>query len=634
MAPVQLLSREPRAESREPRAESREPRAESREPRAESREPRAESREPRAESREPRAESREPRAESREPRAESREPRAESREPRAESREPRAESREPRAESREPRAESREPRAESREPRAESRGLCPPGRVMPRLNRCPSGKPTDPSPAGAAAIGALSTSRQSPEPAARAPRLAPWRAPVPLPGACPAYRHPPKPARRAKALAPWRAARGLLLLACAALTAPPARAVNTELWSATLVVKNLGSGVRGCSNGSVGNYCSTTSSLSDDDFVYNSSTYTLRVIFLRSTGRLDIEYVGDLPRDRDTFTFHVGNDAFAYANADFSAARRTYWDSSGLSRSTGDSTTLKITRPGNTAATGVPTISGTEEVGQTLTASKGTIADTDGLTKADNGEAGFAYCYQWISVGGGTETDISGATNSTYTLVSADQGKTVKVKVSFQDDDGSDESRTSAATASVAADTTPPTLVSAVVTPGGLVVALLMSEEFSGDAAKLPPTSAFSATADGETLELFVAVPNPDNNGIALRVSRVAPARPGRFRIRSAVARCGGHAVPSVPSPASLATSAAWLLPPSLVTPYGKMWELHGSRLSRKRHQFVHQEQLRILQTKRANVGLTGPVSAVVAESKASVSLRSKHGCPSVVEES
>ena len=46
----------------------------------------------------------------------------------------------------------------------------------------------------------------------------------------------------------------------------------------------------------------------------------------------------------------------------------------------------------------------------------------------------------------GGETNISLATASTYTLVGDDEGKTIKVKVSFTDDASNPETRTSAAT--------------------------------------------------------------------------------------------------------------------------------------------------------------------------------------------
>ena len=96
----------------------------------------------------------------------------------------------------------------------------------------------------------------------------------------------------------------------------------------------------------------------------------------------------------------------------------------------------------NTLATGAPAISGTAQVGETLTASASGIADADGLTSV-------SYSYRWIRNDGATDADISGATSSTYTLADADEGTTIKVKVSFTDDAGHEETLTSAATAAV-----------------------------------------------------------------------------------------------------------------------------------------------------------------------------------------
>ena len=96
----------------------------------------------------------------------------------------------------------------------------------------------------------------------------------------------------------------------------------------------------------------------------------------------------------------------------------------------------------NTPATGAPTITGTAQVGQTLTASPGTIADADGLTTPN-------YSYQWILVDGAVETDISGSTTGTYNLTNAQAGKTIRVRASFTDDAGNAESRTSAPTVTV-----------------------------------------------------------------------------------------------------------------------------------------------------------------------------------------
>ena len=83
---------------------------------------------------------------------------------------------------------------------------------------------------------------------------------------------------------------------------------------------------------------------------------------------------------------------------------------------------------------------GTAQVGETLTALTNGIADADGLTNP-------MYSYQWLA--GGSE--IAGATGGSYTLVDADQDKTIKVRVTFTDDRNHQESLTSAATAAVAA---------------------------------------------------------------------------------------------------------------------------------------------------------------------------------------
>ena len=89
------------------------------------------------------------------------------------------------------------------------------------------------------------------------------------------------------------------------------------------------------------------------------------------------------------------------------------------------------------------TISGTAQVGQTLTADTSGITDEDGLTNV-------SYSYQWVRNDGNADTDIEGATASTHELSDSDEGKTVRVKVSFTDDADNEESRTSAATATVA----------------------------------------------------------------------------------------------------------------------------------------------------------------------------------------
>ena len=59
--------------------------------------------------------------------------------------------------------------------------------------------------------------------------------------------------------------------------------------------------------------------------------------------------------------------------------------------------TAAVSAAPNTPATGAPTITGTAQVGQTLTAVTTGIMDADGLTNV-------SYTYQWIRVDGGAET--------------------------------------------------------------------------------------------------------------------------------------------------------------------------------------------------------------------------------------
>ena len=95
----------------------------------------------------------------------------------------------------------------------------------------------------------------------------------------------------------------------------------------------------------------------------------------------------------------------------------------------------------NRPAEGGPTISGRAQVGETLTAGIGDIADADGLPTTFPGD----YALQWLRVdadGVSNETPI-GAGAVTYTPVAADLGKKLKVQVSFSDDGGGSETLTS-----------------------------------------------------------------------------------------------------------------------------------------------------------------------------------------------
>jgi hypothetical protein len=109
--------------------------------------------------------------------------------------------------------------------------------------------------------------------------------------------------------------------------------------------------------------------------------------------------------------------------------------------------------PANTAP---PSISGTPTVGQTLTASDGTWSNSP-----------TSFAYQWLRCNGGGNNcaDVSNGTQKTYTLIGADAGNTMRVRVTATNADGSSSAQ-SAQTASVAAatstaapkNTAPPTI--------------------------------------------------------------------------------------------------------------------------------------------------------------------------------
>ena len=175
-----------------------------------------------------------------------------------------------------------------------------------------------------------------------------------------------------------------------------------------------------------------TSGIADSDGLAN---VTFSYQWVRNDGTTDSDISG---ATSSTYTLNDAEEGKTVK------VRVSFTDDAGNGESlTSVATPAVATRP-NVVATGAPTISGTAEVGETLTADTSGIADADGLTNA-------SYSYRWIRNDGSSDTDIANAAGSTYTVVAADVDKTIKVKVAFTDDGGNDESLTSPATATVEA---------------------------------------------------------------------------------------------------------------------------------------------------------------------------------------
>ena len=97
----------------------------------------------------------------------------------------------------------------------------------------------------------------------------------------------------------------------------------------------------------------------------------------------------------------------------------------------------------NSPATGKPTIGGTPQVGQTLTADVSDIMDTDGLPSS--------FTYVWRSVDSSNNERLVGANSNTYSPESTDVDRTIKVEVSFTDGASNAETVTSDAVGPVVA---------------------------------------------------------------------------------------------------------------------------------------------------------------------------------------
>ena len=127
--------------------------------------------------------------------------------------------------------------------------------------------------------------------------------------------------------------------------------------------------------------------------------------------------------------------------------------------------TTSLNQAANSPATGWPGITGTVRAGETLTATTDRIEDEDGLTDA-------VFAYRWVrqDLATRTDADIEGATSSTYTVTDADEGKAIKVRVTFDDDAGNAESLTSDARLSapplaIPKEETPPKSTETAETP-------------------------------------------------------------------------------------------------------------------------------------------------------------------------
>ena len=208
---------------------------------------------------------------------------------------------------------------------------------------------------------------------------------------------------------------------------------RTEVWTGTVTVGlfTYVPGFRGLF-GYDTTQTPTVGALSETEFTIGSTDYTIdRLYEFNKEPGLSLDK--DLTTtDQARLRLHLCNQTFEFSDANLRANSSYTWlydRNTDWSAALNISAALSSGEP-NTAATGMPEISGTPQVGQRLTANTGTIADDDGLPSI--------FRYQWVRVDGMNESNV-GTNSQTYTVVAADLGKRLKVEMSFTDNGGNRE---------------------------------------------------------------------------------------------------------------------------------------------------------------------------------------------------
>ena len=154
-----------------------------------------------------------------------------------------------------------------------------------------------------------------------------------------APRRPP----RFPALA-WPALALLVLLAALALLGllahPSPASAQTDVWTATLTPADFDSGILGCNNASATSKCSTATVLSDDDFTYDSTDYSVTAVFRNATA-FTFTVDTDITAATNALTVVVGSTSLAFADATQTARTRT-WFNPGFSWTAGTAVSIRI----------------------------------------------------------------------------------------------------------------------------------------------------------------------------------------------------------------------------------------------------------------------------------------------------
>ena len=246
--------------------------------------------------------------------------------------------------------------------------------------------------------------------------------------------------------------------------APPAG--ETELLCATLVVQDLGSFGKGCSNLSAGNLCRDTATLSEDAFRQGESDYSIYTLSVADNGAMTfiVNGVSTVPGG---WKLHVDGSAYSASagtgGTNPSGHGFVLWSGTGLSWSEGDAVKVQLTAlPPSTDATleGLTVSDGTNDVAldptfasatKSYTASVATTVDEITVTPTTNDDgATVAYLD-----GSDMTLDDGDDTDDPLQTTLAEGANVIKVKVTAEDGTTTDEYTVTVTRAAAAVNNAP-----------------------------------------------------------------------------------------------------------------------------------------------------------------------------------
>ena len=218
---------------------------------------------------------------------------------------------------------------------------------------------------------------------------------------------------------------------------PQACVLGGDVWCATLTVRDLGSGQRGCTNSLSGNRCTNTSTLTEDEFTHDMTPYAVTTVQVRTDGELRLWFSRNLTTETGSLVLVVGSERFPLAGADVINADNRRWDSSGLSWSIGDSVELRLVEGFPPLAPAAP---GVAKVGGSPTSLKVTWREPDNTGRPPITHYDLRYRVVGTGVSGWQDgpqdQTATNATNATIAGLTTDTLYDVQVRASNADGDG------------------------------------------------------------------------------------------------------------------------------------------------------------------------------------------------------